>query len=232
MQKALASNYQDKLKLVAIAAMMLDHTSAFLMPKIEVFRVIGRIAMPLFCFFAGYNFNESRKRIELLKYGSILTLISFITSGHFVTLNMLFTIYFGNLYLRKFYSPVSNFLSNLFQLLPLIILTPATMFMFEYGTMAIAFMLIGYLYKHHKYYRETYILIFSILVCMVGQIQFWFEIHNFLLLVVLAISFYYILLNSDFKLEVREDIRYITRNSLVIYFFSSVFFMIFRTIIS
>jgi hypothetical protein len=231
MQKSLTSNYQDKLKLVAIAAMMIDHVSAFFMPKIEVFRVIGRIAMPLFCFFAGYNFNESKKKPKLLKYGSILTLVSLITSGHFVTLNMLFTIYFGNVYLRKLYSPVSNLLSNLFQLLPLIILTPATMFLFEYGTMAIAFMLLGYLYKHHKYYRETYILIFSILVCMVGQIQFWFEIHNFLLLVALAVSFYYILLHSDFKLEVNEDIRYITRNSLAIYFFSSLFFMIFGKII-
>lgn len=211
--------------------MMIDHVSAFFMPKIEVFRVIGRIAMPLFCFFAGYNFNESKKKPKLLKYGSILTLVSLITSGHFVTLNMLFTIYFGNVYLRKLYSPVSNLLSNLFQLLPLIILTPATMFLFEYGTMAIAFMLLGYLYKHHKYYRETYILIFSILVCMVGQIQFWFEIHNFLLLVALAVSFYYILLHSDFKLEVNEDIRYITRNSLAIYFFSSLFFMIFGKII-
>lgn len=231
MQKSLASNYQDKLKLVAIAAMMIDHVSAFFMPKIEVFRVIGRIAMPLFCFFAGYNFNGSKKKPKLLKYGSILTLVSLITSGHFVTLNMLFTIYFGNVYLRKLYSPVSNLLSNLFQLLPLIILTPATMFFFEYGTMAIAFMLLGYLYKHHKYYRETYILIFSILVCMVGQIQFWFEMHNFLLLVVLAVSFYYILLHSDFTLEVNEDIRYITRNSLAIYFFSTLFFMIFGKII-
>ena len=232
MQKILASNYQDKLKLVAIAAMMVDHASAFFMPKIEIFRVIGRIAMPLFCFFAGYNFDPVKQREYLLKYGAILTFVAFVTSGHVVTLNMLFTIYFGNLYLRKFYSPVSNFVSNMFQLLPLIILTPATMLLFEYGTMAIAFMLLGYLYKHHKYYRDTYILIFSILVCIVGQIQFWFEMHNFLLLFALAVAFYYILINSDFKLEVKEDIRYITRNSLAIYFFSSLFFMIFGKIIS
>ena len=231
MQKTLRSNYQDKLKLVAILSMVIDHVTAFFMPKIEILRVIGRIAMPLFCFFAGYNFNENKQKTDLLKYGVYLTIISFILSGSWVVLNMLCTIYIGDFYLRKLYSPVANLISNMFQILPLIVLTPLTMMFFEYGTIAIAFMLIGYLYKHHKYYRQAYILIFAFLVCIVGQIQFWFEIYNFLLLVSLAILFYYIMRDADFEMNVKEDIRYVTRNSLMIYFIMSLLFMCLRILI-
>ena len=225
------ANYQDKLKLIAIIAMMVDHVSAFFMPTIEIFRIIGRISMPLFCFFAGYNFQEVKRRTELLIFGSILTILSYFIYGHFVSMNILITIYLGNFYLRKLYSPVANLVSNLFQLLPLICLTPATMIFFEFGTIAIAFMLLGYLYKHHKYYRDLYIFFFAVLVCLVGQIQFWFEMHNFLLLVALAVALYSLLINCDFKLKVPENIRYITRNSLKIYFFSTVFFIFFRALV-
>jgi hypothetical protein len=225
MQKKLKSNYQDKLKLIAILAMILDHITLYFMPEIEILRVIGRVSMPIFCFFAGYNFKDNKERRDLLKYGLYLTVASFLLSNSWVVFNMLCTIYIGNFYLRRLYSPVPNLISNMFQILPLIILTPPTMMLFEYGTIAIAFMLIGYLYKHHQYYRKAYIIIFAFLICIVGQIQFWFEIYNFLLLVSLAILFYYLMIDANFEMKVQDDIRYITRNSLMIYFITSLSFI-------
>ena len=40
----------DLLKLVAIAAMLVDHIGGAFFPEIPVFRWIGRLAFPLFCY--------------------------------------------------------------------------------------------------------------------------------------------------------------------------------------
>ena len=40
----------DLLKLVAIAAMLLDHIGGAFFPETPIFRWIGRLAFPLFCY--------------------------------------------------------------------------------------------------------------------------------------------------------------------------------------
>ena len=38
------------LKMIAIVAMLIDHIGAVLFPQIEILRIIGRIAFPIFAF--------------------------------------------------------------------------------------------------------------------------------------------------------------------------------------
>ena len=43
---------QEILKLIACVTMLIDHAGAVLFPQYISLRVIGRIAFPIYCFFA------------------------------------------------------------------------------------------------------------------------------------------------------------------------------------
>lgn len=65
------SNYQDFLKTIAIITMVIDHLGLYFFPEYEIMRVIGRVSMPIFCFFVGYNFHKKPK-IKILVVGVVL----------------------------------------------------------------------------------------------------------------------------------------------------------------
>ena len=66
----------DFLKLVAILAMLLDHVGSVFFPQYAVFRWIGRLAFPLFCYCmtVGLLYTRSIKRY-LIRLG-IFALVS------------------------------------------------------------------------------------------------------------------------------------------------------------
>jgi len=49
-----------QIKLIAIITMVIDHTGMIFFPRIIVFRIIGRIAFPLFAFFIAEGFRHTR----------------------------------------------------------------------------------------------------------------------------------------------------------------------------
>ncbi|MBF8246468.1 MAG: hypothetical protein ISN64_00525 [Rickettsia sp.] len=74
-------NKQDIFKSLAICSMILDHSAEYLLKyyfptEIILFlRCLGRYAMPIFCFFAGYNHNQkSKNTLNILFWGIILEL--------------------------------------------------------------------------------------------------------------------------------------------------------------
>ncbi|NLH02388.1 MAG: fimbrial assembly protein, partial [Clostridiales bacterium] len=40
-----------QIKMLAIVTMLIDHIGAIFFPQIPLFRIIGRLSFPLFCFF-------------------------------------------------------------------------------------------------------------------------------------------------------------------------------------
>ncbi|MEG1942513.1 MAG: TraX family protein, partial [Angelakisella sp.] len=52
------------LKIIAIAAMLIDHIGYMFFPDMIIFRLIGRIAFPIFAFFVaeGIRFTHDRKK--------------------------------------------------------------------------------------------------------------------------------------------------------------------------
>lgn len=57
-------NRYDSMKLIAIILMMIDHIGALFFPNIVLFRIIGRLCMPIFafCIAEGYKHTKDRKK--------------------------------------------------------------------------------------------------------------------------------------------------------------------------
>ena len=53
---------RNRLKLFACLSMLIDHVGLVLFPDIEAFRLIGRLAMPIFAFFIGEGCLHTRNR--------------------------------------------------------------------------------------------------------------------------------------------------------------------------
>lgn len=55
LEKNTRPNLYDYLKVVAILTMIVDHLGYYLFPEVLEFRLIGRVAFPLFLFLVGFN---------------------------------------------------------------------------------------------------------------------------------------------------------------------------------
>lgn len=94
------------IKIIALVAMVLDHIGAYLVPEVLIFRVIGRLAFPLFAFSLAEGFIYSK---DLGKYGLRLALAgiaaqpaySYLSSSG--KLNICFTLALGLLFLYCHY---------------------------------------------------------------------------------------------------------------------------------
>lgn len=95
---------RNQLKLIACMAMTIDHIGYIIFPDISVFRIIGRLAMPIFAFFIGegcrYTSDRKKYFLRLFILGIICQLV-YITediisgNGKGFYLNILFTFSFS-----------------------------------------------------------------------------------------------------------------------------------------
>lgn len=126
------------IKIIALISMVIDHIGAYLFPEILIFRVIGRLAFPLFAFSLAEGFIYSK---DLGKYGLRLALAGIAAQPAFNylsssgKLNICFTLALGLLFLYCHYRWKWYCLA----------LVPAFYFV-EYGLYAAALFLIFYLY--------------------------------------------------------------------------------------
>ena len=95
---------RNHLKLIACLSMLIDHIGYVFFPYEEAFRIVGRIAMPIFAFFIGEGCLHTRDRRKYLLRLLVLALIcqsvyiaeSIITgSNNGLYLNILFTFSFS-----------------------------------------------------------------------------------------------------------------------------------------
>ena len=61
----------NQLKLIAAAAMLLDHMGILLFPRITIFRILGRLAYPVFAFMIaeGCRYTRNKLRYFLMLFG-------------------------------------------------------------------------------------------------------------------------------------------------------------------
>ena len=84
----------NAIKIIAALSMLVDHIGSILFPQLIIFRVIGRLAFPLFAFCIAEGCRHTRNKV---KYFAIIVLFAIITQGIFLIfgrgwgLNILFT---------------------------------------------------------------------------------------------------------------------------------------------
>lgn len=76
---------QNRLKMIAAIAMLIDHIGAELFPQITVLRVIGRLAFPLFAYFIyeGFQYTHSKRNyfFRILSLGLLCMIVYYLYSG-------------------------------------------------------------------------------------------------------------------------------------------------------
>jgi hypothetical protein len=225
MNKAHVTNYQDLLKTIAIITMIRDHIGLYCFPEHIMLRAIGRSAMPIFCFFAGYNF--SKPKAILWQLGLLLSVMWYISIS-IASLNMLVTIYLGQLYLyfMEKYAKTSE-QDVLVQCILLLCLTPITCLILEYGTLAIAFMVIG------RYYAKNnddpgFMLLFAISLMIFSNHLFEFGLRDSVISSAAIAVACYALTARSYERPIPIDLKCISRNSLRIYYMNIAIFTIIR----
>lgn len=133
-------NRYDAWKLVALLTMTLDHAGYLLLGNEEVLRLIGRSAMPVFCFLVGFNLHY-RFRWELLACALIISLVDW----HYGLMDAQ-NILWGLLLSRMLMARVSTRLLQK-ECVPIIfgcwLLLPVVMLLLDYGTAVFLWVIAG-----------------------------------------------------------------------------------------
>ena len=241
MRKQIPTNYQDLFKFIAIIAMIIDHLGWFFWDNTWL-RLIGRVAMPIFCFFAGYNYYLAKQReafrffwqrkryLNILTIGILIDVLINLSIPERVVSNILITII------------ISLFLIDIFekikmpywmvQILSILLLVP-TYYIFDYGTLGFAFVYIGYNYKIVEQ-REIYILLTTLWLNI-----FWFmsyitlslsTIQNLTMIGIITFQFW-IFNFADLQRLIKYRILLLSRHILTIYFAHITLFILLRSAI-
>lgn len=236
-------NFQDLLKFLAIISMLIDHISLYFLdlqffPIIDPMklRLIGRFAMPIFLFFAGYNYFSSKKKYNInfcfrnIKFrrifllAIILQILSFVILKEYHLLNILFTIIFGFIIIDFCeYMKISNYI--------IIILSfftwPFAADLVDYSTIGIAFVICGFLFNKEKNQSVIFALatLFALNAFM-NQIIFYFSFTQTSILYFMMLCSFLSLTYIDLKTELNFKPLLISRYALEIYVVHIILFML------
>ena len=146
--KALTS--YDLLKSVAIILTIVDHVGYFFYPEDMWFRTLGRLCLPIWFFLIGYA-NTTTVPKSFWVGGIVLVISALITGQYLLPLNILFTmailrIYRAGVVRHSLGAPEA--LRGMF--LILFFVGFPTAILFEYGAIAMQFVLIGYIARRKE----------------------------------------------------------------------------------
>jgi hypothetical protein len=211
------TNYQDVLKVIAIVAMIIDHLGLYIFPDNILMRLIGRVAMPLFCFFAGYNFNN-KIRPQLLLYGALLYAITLVIYNDFTTANILISIFLGQIYLYLFHNQLKTFNIAYIHVVVLTCLWIYTFNITDYGTLSVAIMVLGYVAKHEPASLKIVSVITQYLSVLHTVVTFEPNNYQLALVIFIALIVYMLMTIRNFNNHVGFNFVLVSRNSLFIYY--------------
>lgn len=85
---------RNLLKIIAVVSMLVDHIGAYLFPDILIFRIIGRIAFPIFAYFIAEGWKKTRSKKKyffMLVIFAVISQIPYFLLRRNLELNILFT---------------------------------------------------------------------------------------------------------------------------------------------
>lgn len=223
----ITTNYQDLFKLLAILLMLIDHLGLFCFPENLWLRAFGRLAMPIFTFFAGYNYYvskqnnkykfyiKSRRFSWLLFYSIILQGIIYSYFPAMQQMHILFNFIFGFLVVDFI---VYNHFNLTKAFIILVILIPFTISLVDYGTIPIMYILCGYYYrKWSASDKKSYITIVNTITLLFSIVIFEFD---FVQILVISLLFYILnreIINTNFDKKLNFKPLFLSRYLLEFY---------------
>lgn len=172
---SLKPNTHDLFKFIAVIIMTVDHLGAYLHINEPFLRSFGRICVPIWFFFAGYT-KTLKISNELIVYAGLLTVGMYLVDGRIFPLNALYSIIFCRLVLR--YIDAKKKQLNAFYIVELFFLLTFShivlMFLFEYGSLAIGFAILGYFVRNKAPKQSLYLLAALVTFCFL-----WVQIASF-----------------------------------------------------
>lgn len=143
----------NKLKIIACLTMLIDHVGAVLYPNQIVFRIIGRIAFPIFAFLIveGYfytkDFKKYIKRLMIFALVSELPFdLAFFGGIGFEHQNVFFTLFLGLLALH-YYDKYKESNEKFANVIVLLIGLVSILFFTDYNIYGIYMIFVFYLYR-------------------------------------------------------------------------------------
>ena len=136
-------NSYDAWKLFALFAMTVDHIGMFLIDPAhnEAWRMVGRLAMPVFCFLVGYN-GSYRFRSDLVWVALFVSVAVFARKGDVWMQNILWGIFLTRLLLDRI--SLAGWKNGIWVVLPLAVLFfPVLRVFVDYGTLVLLWALAG-----------------------------------------------------------------------------------------
>lgn len=131
-------------KILAFVLMLIDHLGFYFF-QTSWFRTIGRLSFPIFAILHGISFKSTTSRTNLLIYGSLTAISSFIILNiPIFPLNILFAFFIFDMFfeeISKLY--YDNILVGIFLLFFGIVFCSVFSFGLEYGLYALLFMIVG-----------------------------------------------------------------------------------------
>ncbi len=160
------------IKLIAMATMLVDHVGLIFFPNLIIFRLIGRLALPLYAFLIaeGMRYTSSRK-----KYFTRLFFIALISQLVYIfvinwKLNIIFGLLLGALSIYFIEKKKYFFLPITF-LLPIIIPTDYTIF-------GVIIPVVFYFFDKKWFQALSFYVIFSIMILYYGHYMSIFHIFS------------------------------------------------------
>jgi len=151
----------NKLKLIALISMTIDHIGLLFFPYTIIFRILGRFAFPIFAYFIAvgcyYTHNKLKHLLHLLLPATVFQIVYSFTPGIFViSIFGTFTVSALLIYLIDYYKVIKNASNNMIKFLYVIMLSvlfilifALTRFItFDYGFIGIITPVILYFIKN------------------------------------------------------------------------------------
>jgi len=230
-------NFQDLLKLIAIVTMLFDHMGLFFYHDNTWLRLIGRFSMPIFLFFAGYNYYRvkqsegfkcwiiNERYRKLLALGIALQSILLIYFPDITMLNVLISILIGLTMIDVIEQVKLPFVFLHFICFALVFSNSIELF--DYGTIGTGFVILGYTKrdiqdKNFGLFLLTWLLALSFLAQKILSLSYTQNLMLLLESIILFLCFYY----ADLNREYNNRILLVSRYLLPIYFWHFVTFTI------
>ncbi len=239
----LRPNLYDYLKIIALLTMIVDHVGFFLYPEIEILRIVGRIAFPLFLFLVGWNHSYQRRPglrylwiiLQLLMRGAVRWWVR----AFYSPLNILLAIGTTRVLLWWLLKQKSQVLERLVMLIALIFATQSQGVV-DYGTLSVVFALLGYRVRSWwRSLRSTGIILGWVLFHLVFMFEYqwyWVEWVPWLIWIGIFLSTSMIWMSKDntvmiTKLWVDRLLLWVSKNALILYVLQGVVLWVRATLI-